>query len=354
MFGFCVYILLLTKPGFSQYLSTFKVQMKTRKLGKNGPAVSAIAIGSRMSAANREEWQIAKKSTIETLQYGIDAGLNFINTADFYGMGMSELILGEAIKERRNNVFLSVKTGALRDHKGRFLGLDSRPDAIKNSCAYSLMRLGVDEIDLYQPARIDPDVPIEETVGAIKDLIQEGKVRYLGLSEANASQLKRAHAVHPVAALEIEYSLATRFIENEILPTARELGISIVPYSVLNYGFLTGNMNFPLPKTNYLSMFPRFQAENLTHNLLVIEFLKEMASFKGINPGQLALAWALGQGEDIIPIVGMNSPARIDENLKALDIQITAQEMLALNEAFNQGAIKGDRYPAPLLKMVAS
>lgn len=328
--------------------------MKTRKLGKNGPDVSAISLGSRMAAENRNEWEATKKETIETLQYGIASGINFLNTADFYGMGMSELIIGEAIKDRRDKVFLSVKTGTLRDHKGRFLGLDGRPEAIKNFCAYSLMRLGVDEIDLYQPARIDPNVPIEETVGAIKDLIQEGKVRYLGLSEANAEQLKRAYKTHPVSALEIEYSLATRFIENEILPTARELGVSVVPYSVLYYGFLTGNMNFPLPKNNYKSMFPRFQGENLEHNLKKLEFLKQMAKQKGVTAGQLALAWALNQGEDIIPIVGMSKPKRIEENLQALDIEFTTTEMSTLTEAFKIGAIEGDRYPKALQDMAAS
>ncbi|MEX8547143.1 MAG: aldo/keto reductase [Mucilaginibacter sp.] len=328
--------------------------MKTKKLGKNGPDVSAIALGSRMSAENRSEWEATKKETVKTLQYSIDRGINFLNTADFYGMGMSELIIGEAIKDRRDKVFLSVKTGALRDHKGRFIGLDGRPEAIKNFCAYSLMRLGVDEIDLYQPARIDKNVPIEETVGAIKDLIQEGKVRYLGLSEANAEQLKKAHTVHPVAALEIEYSLATRFIETEILPTARELGVSVVPYSVLYYGFLTGDMKFPLPKNDYKNMFPRFQGENLEHNLKKVEFLKEAAKQKGVTAGQLALAWALNQGEDIIPIVGMSKPERVEENLQALDIKFTTEEMNTLNEAFKIGAIKGDRYPKPLIDMVAS
>ncbi len=328
--------------------------MKTRNLGKNGPDVSAIAMGSRMSAANRNEWEATKKETIETLQYSIDSGINFLNTADFYGMGMSELIIGEAIKDRRDKVFLSVKTGTLKDPKGRFTGLDGRPEAIKNFCAYSLMRLGVDEIDLYQPARIDRNVPIEETVGAIKDLIQEGKVRYLGLSEANAEQLKRAHKIHPVSALEIEYSLATRFIETEILPTARELGVSVMPYSVLYYGFLTGNMKFPLPKNDYKSMFPRFQGENLEHNLKKVEFLKEMAKQKGVSAGQLGLAWALNQGEDIIPIVGMSKPERVEENLQALDIEFTTAEMSDLNEAFKIGAIQGDRYPKALQDMAAS
>lgn len=328
--------------------------MQTRRLGKNGPEVSAIAIGSRMVVEDRTKAAAEKKQAIATLQYAIDAGINFLNTADFYGMGMNELTIGEAVKGRRNKVFISVKTGSLRDHKGRFLGMDGRPAAIKNFCAYSLTRLGVDEIDLYQPARIDPNVAIEETVGAIKDLIDEGKVRYLGLSEANATQLRRAHKIHPVAALEIEYSLASRFIENEIMPTARELGISIVPYSVLYYGLLSGNMTFPLAKGDYRSMMPRFQEPNLKFNLEKIEELKQMAARKGISASQMALAWVLQQGEDIIPIIGMSKPERVDENIQVLDISFSEEEMNTLNETFKQDAFKGDRYPPALLDMAAS
>jgi len=328
--------------------------MKTRKLGVNGPEVSAISMGSRMITDDVASIQSAKKQTIETLQYAIDAGINFLNTADFYGMGLSEMLIGEAIKDRRDKVFISVKTGALRDYKGHFLGLDARPNAIKNFCAYSLTRLGVDHIDLLQPSRIDPDVPIEETIGAIKDLIEEGKVRYAGLSEASAEHLIRANKVYPISALEIEYSLATRFIENEILPTARELGVSIVPYSVLSYGLLTGNLTFPLPQGDYRNMLPRFQEENRAHNLELIDFLKDMASQKNVSASQLALAWALHQGDDIIPIVGMNKPKRVDENIEALSIELSSDELDLLNKTFAIGAMKGDRYPPALQKMAAS
>jgi aryl-alcohol dehydrogenase-like predicted oxidoreductase len=328
--------------------------MLTRKLGKNGPNVSAIAMGSRIDAGKPQERDHIKKQIIETLRHGIDSGIGFLNTGDFCGMGFNELNIGEAIKGRREKVFLSVKTGSLRSPSGRFLGLDCRPDAIKSFCAYSLTRLGVDEIDLYQPARVDPGVPIEETVGAIKDLIDEGKVRYLGLSEVNAEQLKRAHKIHPVSALEIEYSLATRFIEKEILPTARELGVSVVPYSSFYYGLLTGNMRFPLSKDDYKNMFPRFQGENLEHNLRKVEWLKAFASQKNVSASQVALAWLLNQGEDIIPIVGMNKPERVEDNLKALKIEFTDIEMASLNEAFAYGSILGDRYPIALMKHVAS
>jgi len=324
--------------------------MKTKKLGINGPEVSSIAIGSRAVS----EMEGAKQQTIKTLQTAIDLGVNFINTADFYGMGLNELHISEAIKGRRDQVFLSVKTGSLRDPNGRFIGLDCRPESIKNFCSYSLTRLGVDVIDLYQPARVDPNVPIEETVGAIKDLIQEGKVRYLGLSEANADQLKRAYAVHPVSALEIEYSLATRFIENEIMPTARQLGVSIVPYSVLSYGLLSGNTTLPLADNDYRRIFPRFQGENFEYNLKLIEILKNLAEQKGTSAGSLALAWVYQQGEDIIPIVGMSRPERVEDNLKALDIEFTVDEMNLLNETFKIGALKGDRYPAMVQKWAAS
>ncbi len=328
--------------------------MKTRTLGKYGPEVSAISIGTSWGINSIDQWQQSKKQLTQTLHEAIDAGINFINTADFYGCGISELTIGEVIKERRKDVLISVKTGALVNPDGHFLGLDGSPKAIKNFCAYSLKRLGVNEIDLYQPCRVDPDVPIEETVGAVKDLINEGKVRYLGLSEANAEQLQRANKVHQVAALEIEYSLATRFIEKEILPVARLLGTAIVPYSVFYYGLLTGKMRFPLAKGDYKNMFPRFQGENLEHNLQKVEWLKEFAAEKGMSASQITLAWLLHQGDDIIPIVGMTKPERIHENLECLQITFKKEEMERLNEAFRLDALKGERYPSAFLAWAAS
>lgn len=328
--------------------------MKTRKLGKNGPEVSAIALGTRWPAHNRQEFEDSKKQITATINEAIDAGVNFLNTADFYNNGMSELILGEVIKERRDDVFISVKTGGLINHTGHFLGLDMRPEAIKNFCTHTLTRLGVDEIDLYQPARVDPNVPIEETVGAIKDLIDEGKVKYLGLSEAGAEDLKKANSVHHVSALEIEYSLASRFIEAEILPTARELGTAVIPYATYYYGLLTGNMSFPLDKNDYKNMLPRFQQDNLAYNIEKVEQLKNFAREKGVTASQIALAFLLDQGEDIIPIVGMSKPKRIAQNLEALDITFTDEERAYLNEEFKPGAFKGDRYPPAFAKWAAS
>ncbi len=328
--------------------------MQTRKLGKNGPEVSTISLGTSWGINSISEWRQSKEQLSKTLDQALDAGINFINTADFYGCGISELTIGEVIKERRKDVFISVKTGAVINPNGHFTGLDGSPKAIKNYCAYSLKRLGVDEIDLYQPCRIDPQIPIEETVGAIKDLISEGKVRYLGLSEANVQQLQQANKIHQVSALEIEYSLATRFIENEILQVARNLGTAIVPYSVFNYGLLTGKMKFPLPKNDYKNMLPRFESVNLEHNLRMVERLKEFAKSKNASASQIALAWILNQGNDIIPIVGMKKPERIKENIEALKINFTNSELQELNETFSEGAFKGERYPPAFLSWVAS
>jgi len=325
-----------------------------RTLGKNGQNVSAIALGTRNTATNKATRQAENKQTIDTIQAAIDAGINFLNTADFYGMGENEMLIGEAIKGRRDQVFISVKSGMRRSPSGAFLGMDCSPASIKNFCSYSLTRLGVDEIDLYQPARIDPNIPLEETVGAIADLIKEGKVKYLGMSEVSADQLRRANAIHPVTALEIEYSLASRFIEREILPVARELGISIVPYSVLYYGLLTGTMDGPLSKEDYRSNFPRFKQENLPANLEKVEVLKKFAKTKGYSASQLAVAWVLRQGDDIIPIVGMSKPSRIGDNLKALEVEFSTEEMQLLNTTFAVGALKGDRYPEALSRLVPS
>ncbi len=328
--------------------------IQTRRLGKNGPEVSAIALGTRNMSTNKETRESENIQTIDTIQAAIDVGINFLNTADFYGMGQNEMLIGEAIKGRRDKVFISVKTGMRRSPSGAFLGMDCSPASIKNFCSYSLTRLGVDEIDLFQPARIDPNIPLEETVGAVADLIKEGKVKYLGLSEVGADQLRRAHSIHPVSALEIEYSLASRFIEKEILPTARELGISIVPYSVLYYGLLTGTITGQFSKDDYRSNFPRFREENLPANLKKVEVLKEMAKAKGFSASQLALAWVLQQGEGIIPIVGMGKPSRVADNLKALDIKFTTEEITIINETFTVGAMQGSRYPEALSGLVPS
>ncbi|WP_317259640.1 MULTISPECIES: aldo/keto reductase [Streptomyces] len=322
-----------------------------RRLGTQGPTVSAIGLGcmrmSNYQGSQGTETPESEANSIATIHAALDAGINMLNTGDFYGMGHNEMLIGRAIKgRRRDDAVISVKFGAQRSPTGAFLGFDMRPAAVKNFASYSLQRLGVDVIDIYQPGRIDPNVPVEDTVGAIADLIQEGKVRYLGLSEANAEHLRRAHAVHPVAALEIEYSLATRLIEPEILPTARELGVGIVAYSVVGQGLLLGNIEWPLPADDPRGQnFPRFQGDNLLHNLERVAVLKELAAARRVSPAQVAIAWVLSRGDDIVPLIGMSRPGRLPENLGTLDIQLSPDELATLDEAFALGAIVGDRQP---------
>ena len=321
--------------------------MKTKQLGRNGPQVSALGMGcngiSLQYPRNDEE-------SIATIQAALDAGINFLDTADFYGMGHNESVIGRAIKGRRDEVFLSVKFGMMMSPSRTFLGVDCRPKSVKNFAAYSLQRLGVDVIDLYQPCRADPEVPYEETIGAVADLIREGKVRYLGVSEVGADNLRRAHAVHPVAALEIEYSLACRFIEPEILPTARELGIAMVPYRVLADGLLSGAVtNEPVGPM----VSPRLQGENLIHNLKAYSFLQKMAADKGCTAAQLAVAWVMQRGADIIPIIGMSRRSRLPENLAIAEVTFSEQELAALERAFAPDAIRGDRYRAMVMKYAA-
>ena len=327
--------------------------MEMRTLGRNGPRVSAMGLGCMRMSSFAGPKSGSDEEGIATIQAAVDAGISFVNTGDFYGMGHNELLLCQAIKGRRDQVLISVKFGALRSPSGQTLGIDVRPNAVKNFAAYSLQRLGVDIIDIYQPARIDPDVPIEETVGAIADLIKEGKVRYLGLSEAGAENIKRAHKVHPVAALEIEYSLGTRFIEEEILPTIRELGIGLVAYGVVGQGLLTGLIRNDLPSNDIRRQFPKFDQENLPKNLEKISLLEHMAREKNCTAAQLAIAWVLSRGEDVVPLVGMSQRARVVDNLKAFDVKLSKENLADLDQAFPLGAITGDRYPAQVKHLVA-
>ncbi|WP_043588826.1 aldo/keto reductase [Geminisphaera colitermitum] len=320
----------------------------TKQLGKNGPRVSALGLGCMSIQKSKDE-----NESVGTIQAALDAGINFLDTGDFYGMGWSETLVGRALKGRRDQAFISVKCGAMFSPTGAFLGIDGRPNSIKNFATYSLQRLGVDVIDLYQPCRIDPTVPYEDTIGAIADLIKEGKVRYLGVSEVGAENLRRAHKIHPVSALEIEYSLACRFIEREILPTARELGVSVIPYRVLADGLLTGTLSTNNPTGDTHMLPPRLEAENLQHNLVPVAALKEMAARKNCTSAQLAVAWLLARGDDIIPIVGMSRRSRLPENLKTLEVQLTAADLAELDRIFGPGAIKGDRYPAFVQKFAA-
>lgn len=324
--------------------------MTTRQLGKAGPTVSSLGLGCmafRMGDDQKEQ------EVVRTIRSAMDAGFSFLDTGDFYGSGQSEMLVGRAIRDRRDSVFLSVKFGAQVAPNGRIIGLDGRPNSVKNFASYSLKRLGVDVIDLYQPGRADPDVPYEETIGAVADLIQEGKVRYLGVSEVGADLLRRAHATHPVTALEIEYSLASRFVEPEILPAARELGIGIVAYRILAEGMLTGTLPQGQPPAGADFLAPRMHGENYARNMATARILETMAAAKGFTPAQLALAWVLSRGSDIVPLVGISRPSRISDNLAALDVTFTLEETAELECAFAPGAIVGARYPEFVMKWAA-
>jgi len=281
--------------------------------------------------------------SIATIRMALDSGINFLNTGDFYGSGHNELLVGKAIKGRRDDAFVSVKFGGII-YGGRFLGLDLRPISIKNFINYSLVRLGIETIDLYQPCRLDNSVPVEDVIGTIADLIKEGKVRYLGVSEITAAQLRKANSIYPVSALEIGYSLADRQIERDLLPTAKELGIGVVAFANTAEGLLTGEMKAPLAADAYHNHFPRFQGENLIKNLEKVEVLKKMAKDKGYTPAQLAIAWVNAQGDHIMPLVSMSRRSRLPENMQAMQIAFTPEEMNTLNNHFASGAIAGGTY----------
>ena len=312
-------------------------------LGKDGPLVSKLGLGCmRMSSiwggpTNEESESIA------TIQAALDSGINFLNTGDFYGHGHNEMLIGKAIKGRRADAFISVKFGAIF-HNGQWIGLDLRPVAIKNFINYSLVRLGIETIDLYQPSRLDDSVPIEDVIGTVADLIKEGKVRHLGVSETTSDQLRKANSIYPVSALEIGYSLADRQIESDLLPTAKELGISVVAFANTAEGLLTGEMKSPLPVNDYHNHFSRFQGENLIKNLETVETLKQIAKEKGFTPTQVAIAWVNVQGDHIMPLVSMSRRSRLPENMKAMEITFNADEMEKLNTHFAPGAILGGTY----------
>ncbi|MFF4882861.1 aldo/keto reductase [Streptomyces nigra] len=325
--------------------------MRTRPLGTTGPQVSALGLGCMgMSAlygdADRTE-------SIATIHAALDAGVTLLDTGDFYGMGHNELLIGEALRtapaELREKAQVSVKFGALRGPDGEWSGYDGRPAAVKNFAAYSLQRLGVDHIDVYRIARLDPEVPIEETVGAIAELIEKGHVRHVGLSEVGAETIRRAAATAPVTDLQIEYSLISRGIEKDILPTTRELGISITAYGVLSRGLISGHFtrDRQLGAHDFRAYSPRFQGDNLRHNLDLVDALRKIAERKGVSVAQIAIAWVLSRGEDVVPLVGARTRERLTESLGALDVTLDAADLTAIEEAVPPGAAAGDRYPAP-------
>ncbi len=328
--------------------------MEMRKLGSHGFASSAVALGCMSMSDFDGRTEDAERESIDTMREAIDAGVTLLDTGDFYGMGHNEMLIGKAVEGRRDRVQLSVKFGALRDHKGAFIGYDARPIAVKSALAYTLQRLRTDHVDFYFPARLDPAVPIEETVGAIADLIREGKVRYAGLSEASAATIRRAHAVYPISAVETEYSLWSRSIEDDVLPAARELGIGILAYSALSRGLLTGAItpsNRPGP-ADFRAHFPRFQGENLAANLRLVEKLKGIAEARGATVPQVAIAWVLAQGKNIVPVVGTKRRSYLRENLAAADLVLTASDLAAIERAVPRGAAAGERYPAAAMHTV--
>jgi aryl-alcohol dehydrogenase-like predicted oxidoreductase len=320
------------------------MKMPHRRLGSPGPETSALGLGCMgmsdfYGPAERDE-------SVATIHAALEAGITLLDTGDFYGMGHNELLIHEALANQpRERALISVKFGALRDPAGAWLGYDSRPAAVKNFLTYSLRRLGVDYIDIYRPARLDPAVPIEETVGAIADLIKAGYVRYIGLSEVGAAALRRARAVHPICDLQIEYSLVSRGIETEILPACRELGIGITAYGVLSRGLISGHWSKER-SSGSRAMFPRFQGDNLDNNLRLVEKLRAFASNTGCSVAQVAIAWVAAQGDDIVPLIGARRRDRLGEALGALDVRLSAEQLRSLTDAVPPDAVAGGRYAA--------
>lgn len=328
--------------------------MNTRTLGTGGPQVSEIGLGCMgMSGAYGPA---DESESIATIHAALDAGITLLDTGDFYGMGHNELLIREALQGRnREQAVLSVKFGALRDPAGGFLGYDAGPAAVKSSLAYTLKRLNTDYVDIYRPARLDPKVPIEDTMGALKEMVQAGYVRHIGLSEVGAETLRRAQAVHPVADLQIEYAIITRGIEAEILPTCRELGIGITAYGVLSRGLIGGHYDKnKVVAGDFRARSPRFAGDNLDHNLALVDSLRTLAEAKGATVAQIAIAWVLGRGADIVPLVGARRRDRLTESLGALDVTLTAEDLAQIEQAVPMDAVKGDRYDAHSMQSLDS
>jgi aryl-alcohol dehydrogenase-like predicted oxidoreductase len=321
--------------------------MQTRKLGVTGPVVSEIGLGCMGMS---DLYGPADESeSIATIHAALDAGITLLDTGDFYGMGHNEMLIRRALEGReREKAVISVKFGALRDPAGNWNGNDGRPASVKNFLAYTLRRLGTDYVDIYRLTRVDPTVPIEETIGAIAEMVKAGYVRHIGLSEAGAGTIRRAAAVHPISDVQIEYSLISRGIEGEILPTCRELGIGITAYGVLSRGLISGHwtQDHALAQGDFRSFSPRFRGENLEHNLALVEALRAIAEAKGATVAQIAIAWVLARGEDIVPLIGARRRERLSEALGALNVTLSADDLARIEQAVPAGAAHGERYAA--------
>lgn len=319
--------------------------MLTRTLGRTGPAVSALGLG--LMGMSDLYGPADDAESVATIHAALDAGVTLLDTGDFYGMGHNELLLRDALRGRnRDHAVISVKFGALRGPDGSWLGYDSRPEAIKTFLAYTLRRLGTDHVDVYRPSRLDPAVPIEDQIGALGELVKAGYVRHIGLSEVGADTLRRAAAVHPISDLQIEYSLLSRGIEAEILPTARELGIGVTAYGVLSRGLLSGHWSpsRELAAGDFRGYSPRFRGENLDRNLALTDALAKLAAAKGVTTAQLAIAWVAAQGDDVVPLVGARTRARLAESLGTTDVELTDADLAEIEAAVPAGAAAGGRY----------